>query len=229
MRRLYDLRLADPAVRPSPYCWRAKWALLHKGLDFETVPLRFDEKQNYPDPPHVLVPTLDDGGVLISDSARILDYLDETYPEKPLTRTSGERAAVDFYWSWLLADLLPALAPLAMFKVFEAVDPADRAYFREAREKRFGKPLERLADDPALPTRVTAALKMLEGPLAAHEFLGGETPNPADYLVGGFMMWTRIIGAEALFEKPAAVEAWTARLLDLYDGYARKAKCVGRA
>ena len=30
--RLYDLAGADPNLRFSPYCWRAKFALAHKGL-----------------------------------------------------------------------------------------------------------------------------------------------------------------------------------------------------
>ena len=42
--KLYDLAAAEDDRRFSPYCWRVKMALKHKGLDFETIPWRFTEK-----------------------------------------------------------------------------------------------------------------------------------------------------------------------------------------
>src|SRR5438132_702894 len=42
---LYDLAGAEDDRRFSPYCWRIRMALKHKGLEFETVPWRFTEKE----------------------------------------------------------------------------------------------------------------------------------------------------------------------------------------
>ncbi len=47
-RILYDLCLADEDVRPSTYCWTVKFALLFKGLPFETNPVPFADKSKYP-------------------------------------------------------------------------------------------------------------------------------------------------------------------------------------
>ncbi len=44
MLKLYDLAGAEPDRRFSPYCWRIKMALAHKGLEFETIPWRFTDK-----------------------------------------------------------------------------------------------------------------------------------------------------------------------------------------
>ena len=41
---MHDLAGADPALRFSPYCWRTRMALAHKGLAVETIPWRFTEK-----------------------------------------------------------------------------------------------------------------------------------------------------------------------------------------
>lgn len=49
-RFLYDLTLAEDG-RASPFCWRAKYALAHKGLEFEDRPVAFTE-----------IPTLLGGG-----------------------------------------------------------------------------------------------------------------------------------------------------------------------
>ena len=42
---LYDLAGAEPDRRFSPYCWRTRMALAHKGLEVETIPWRFTEKE----------------------------------------------------------------------------------------------------------------------------------------------------------------------------------------
>jgi len=42
---LYDLAAADPERRFSPYCWRVRLAFEHKGLQVETIPWRFTDKQ----------------------------------------------------------------------------------------------------------------------------------------------------------------------------------------
>ena len=42
--KLYDLAGADPDLRFSPYCWRVKMAIAHKGLPCETIPWRFLDK-----------------------------------------------------------------------------------------------------------------------------------------------------------------------------------------
>lgn len=43
MLKMVDLAGADSARRFSPYCWRIRLALAHKGLEVETIPWRFTE------------------------------------------------------------------------------------------------------------------------------------------------------------------------------------------
>lgn len=220
---LYDLAMADIDVRPSPYCWLAKFGLLHKGLDFETVPLRFAEKQNYPDPEHARLPILKDGEEIICDSANILAHLDKRYPGKPIVATSAEQAAADFYTAWMGAHLFPALAPMLMLPIWQGAHEDDKEYFRTMREARFGKPLEELAATPGLKEKAEAAMKTLAAPLTRFDYLGGDAPNLCDYTVFGVFMWRDLATSEALFETPAPVDAWRERMLDQFDGYARNA------
>ena len=81
--RLYDLAGAEDDRRFSPYCWRAKMALKHKGLEFETIPWRFTDKAAIAASGSSTVPVLVDGGQTIADSWRIALYLDEAYPSRP--------------------------------------------------------------------------------------------------------------------------------------------------
>ncbi|HXI87166.1 MAG TPA: glutathione S-transferase N-terminal domain-containing protein [Parvularculaceae bacterium] len=221
---LYDLRTADPDIRPSPFCWIAKFALLHKGLDFETIPLGFAEKKNYPDPSYGKCPVLDDDGELVRDSAAIVEHLEKKYPARPLTATEGEKAMAEFVAAWWPAALLPGLGPLTMLKICNLLDGEDRDYFRRTREAHYGKSLEAYSDDPAAPGKVEAGLRQLAAPLARRKFLGGATPNLADYNVFSLLMWRRAAAPVDPYETPAEVAAWSERMLDLFGGYARKAK-----
>lgn len=225
-RLLYDLALADEAVRPSPYCWLVKFALMHKGLKFETRPVGFADKSKYPDPDYGKVPVLIDDGMMVKDSPVILEHLERKYRERPLAATPGERAAAAFYGAWLAASVYPALGPLIMLKLLAAASPADQAYIRTTREARFGKTLEQYADAPDAPKRMEAALATLSAPLAAHDFLGGREANLCDYIVMSPLMWQRSATAKELYETPAPVAQWKERMLDLSGGYARSAKSV---
>lgn len=222
--KLYDLALADPDVRMSPPCWLAKFALLHKGLEFETIPLRFAEKDNYPDKDHGKLPILADDDEIICDSANIVAYLDKKFSGKPFASTAAARAAADFYQAWLGANLYPGLVGLMFVRVHAAAHEDDKAYFRDTREKRIGKTLEEFAATPGLKEQIEAALQTLSAPLVRHKFLGGDEPNISDYTVMSPFMWQCCVTSETLYETPQAVAAWQERMLDLFDGYGRKAK-----
>src|SRR5262252_5221870 len=55
---MYDLAGAEPNRRFSPFCWRARMALAHKGLAVETVPWGFTEKDKLPQPNAGRVPVI---------------------------------------------------------------------------------------------------------------------------------------------------------------------------
>ncbi len=225
--KLYDLALADAEVRPSPFCWLAKFALLHKGVSFETAPLRFAEKENYPDPEHGKLPILEVGDETICDSAAIIAWLEKNVQESPFLETDAERAAADFYQAWTFANVFPHLGRLIMLRIWVAAHDDDKEYFRASREQRFGMTLEEFANAPGARGDLEKALQTLAAPLARRKFLGGETPNLSDYMVFSPFMWQRSVVLEELYDAPQAVDAWRERMLDLFDGYARKAKSAG--
>lgn len=225
--KLYDLALADADVRPSPYCWLAKFALLHKGVEFETVPLRFAEKHNYPDKDHGKLPVLVVGDETIIESAAIVAWLEKNVAGPAFVETDAERAAADFYQAWVFANVFPHMARLIMLRIWVAAHDDDKEYFRASREERFGMSLEEFAAAPGAKGDLEKALQTLAAPLARRKFLGGEKPNLSDYILFSPFMWQRSTTTETLYEAPQAVDAWKERMLDLFDGYARKAKSAG--
>ena len=79
--QLYELVGKDDR-RFSPYCWRARMALEHKGLDYETVPVRFTDKDLIAFSGQERIPVVRDGDNVVSDSWDIAEYLERQYPDK---------------------------------------------------------------------------------------------------------------------------------------------------
>lgn len=224
-RTLYDLAGKDPAMRFSPFCWRAKMALRHKGLDFETVAWRFTEKETIARTGQGRVPVLVDNERWVHDSWQIALYLDEVYPNRPaLMRGTAERAMARFVSSWCDQTLHPIIRSMFLLVIFNTAADKDRAYFRESREKLFGGTLEELAMERSAGLKaLTQALQPAEATLNISRWLAGDEPSYADYCLFGSLQWGHVLCPEPIVSPDNAVGRWFARMLDLFDGYGRQA------
>jgi glutathione S-transferase len=216
-RKLYDLAAAD-GTRFSPFCWRAKLALAHKGLDYETIPWRFTDKAAIAAAGQDKVPVLVDGANIVSDSQMIADYLERSYPNAPsLYGEPPARALCIFVKSWTEGALHPAIAAVVMPDICERLDPRDQPYFRQTREAMFKRSLEEMAAArPEAEKTLHTTLKPLQRLLASQDFIAGEAPNWADHLVFGALQWARLISAKPLFAPDDPVIAWMGRVLAAY-------------
>jgi glutathione S-transferase len=227
-RVLYDLAGADPELRFSPYCWRAKLALAHKRLDVETVPWRFTDKDAIAFSGQARVPVLVDGGRAVSDSWAIALYLEDTYPERPsLFGGPAAIAVTRFVNAWADTILQGGMIRLIVSDIARIVHDKDRAYFRDSREGRFGMPLDQVT--AGREERVNAfrdTLVPLRHTLSAQPYLTGDAPAYADYIVFGSFQWARCVSAFELLAPDDVVTAWRERMLGLFDGLARRAPCA---
>src|SRR6202008_988841 len=99
--QLYELVGTD-AERPfSPYCWRTRMALAHKGLDHDKIPWRFTEKDAIAPHGSARGPVLLRGEKPVVDSWVIANYLEDTYSDRPsLFGGEGGRAVSRLINSW---------------------------------------------------------------------------------------------------------------------------------
>ncbi|NKC32114.1 glutathione S-transferase family protein [Falsiroseomonas selenitidurans] len=226
-RQLYELCGQDPARVFSPYCWRARMALLHKGLDFASVPWRFTETERLAFAQHDKVPVLVDGDQVIPDSWAIARHLDAAYPATP-SLLHGRPEAYAFVIGWNDTVLAAGISRLIVSDIPKLLDPPQRDYFETTRTRRFGMPLEQVTAgrEERLPA-FRATLQPLRAALAGQPFLGGAAPDYADFVVFGSFMWARSTSPLRLLEPEDAIWAWRERMLDHAGGAARQAPCFG--
>jgi glutathione S-transferase len=220
-RTLYDLAGAEDNRRFSPYCWRVKMALRHKGLSFETVPWRFTEKDVIAFSSQGLVPVLVDGERVVTDSWAILQYLEATYSETaPLAEGAQAWAYARFIKQWTERSLQAALMRIILPDVLAHLHPKDREYFRTSREARLGTTIEGFAADrPAHLAHLKKVLDPLRATLSEQPFLG-TVPGLADYLVFGAFQWARCTSPVPLLKPEDPIFAWRERMLVLFGGLA---------
>ena len=229
MIHLFELAGAEPDRRFSPYCWRTKMALAHKDLAVQGIVWRFTDKDAIAMSGQGRVPVLLDGDKVVSDSWTIAEYLEDTHPDRPsLFGGVHARAPSRFINSWADMVVNPALVPILLTDIYAHLHEKDRAYFRASREKRFGKALEQVSADR--DTRIAGFRQSLEPArtvLATQPYLAGEQPLYADYILFGSFMWPRSISSLALLAADDPVYSWRERMLDRFDGLARKAPGYG--
>ncbi len=92
----------------SHYSEKVRWALDYKGLSYEAVNLLPGQHRKTITAltgSESSVPVLDHDGAIVQGSSQILDYLDQKFPEKPLTPQDPEHREQALAWEKKLDDL----------------------------------------------------------------------------------------------------------------------------
>lgn len=222
--KLYERVGKQDNHRPSPFSWRTRLALAHKGLTpDEYVPVKFTDKEIIAFSGQGFVPVLVDGDKVVSDSWAIALYLEEAYPERPSLFGAGQGPALTaFFKSWGDTALNAAVFPLVIADLHANIDPADQDYFRQTREKRLGRTIESFA---AERPKFLAALDKVLAPLRAHlagsRFVCGEAPAYADYIAFSAFQWARCSSAQPIVPADDPLHGWLEVMSDLHGGMAR--------
>ena len=222
MITLYDLAF-DKDLRPSPFCWRAKLALKHKGLTWRDEPCGFTEKNKIAFAGSTTYPVIHDGTKVVKDSWVIAQHLDSVYPDKPLMPNP---ALAMFVNGWADGTVHVALFPNIVSDLMDRVRPQDKAYMVESRGKRLGTTDFATLQSNAREKGVAAfraALEPARRVLGDQKFLSGDSPAYPDYILFGTFLWPRTISPLELLDKDDVVYAWRERMLDQFDGFGRKA------
>jgi len=222
-RELYELTGHDDR-RFSPFCWRARLALMHKGLHARIIPCRYADKERIAFAGADTYPVLRDGETAVHDSWRIACYLEDTYPDAPsLFQGPAPRALLAAATVWFDEAVMLALLPLLLPDVHEVVHPDDRAYFTASREQLLGKTLAELAAErgEAALAAWRERLAPLRSALGDQPYFGGPAPMYSDYLFVSLFQWARVVSPWRMLADGDPLHAWRERMLDCFGGLLR--------
>lgn len=218
---LYELAAKNPKLVFSPFCWRTRMSLVHKGLEFTAKPWHFADKSGTAETGYEKVPVIKDNGSWVLDSLKIAEYLDAQYPDTPLLISGPEGLANAQLVSALCSTLFPALIPIAVYQVYQILDSESQVYFRESRESLFGKTLEEINCEPETgKSNLAKALTPFESALESFEYFGGNKPSYADYTLFGMLKWVDVVSQYAPIDESTLVGKWFKRIDNMYDGHA---------
>ena len=143
---LYDLS-GKNNIRFSPPCWNVKLCLIHNNIDFDTIPIRFTEKDKISFSNQTLVPIIKYNEEIISDSWNIFVWLNDKIKEIKLIPNEQTRVFSHFLYFWTSKSLLPIIFKLIANDIPKILNEEDKEYFIKTREDRIKKPLKSLLSD----------------------------------------------------------------------------------
>ena len=221
---LYELAGRDE-FRFSPFAWRTKMALHHKGVEYESRSVKFCDRSPIEKSGQERIPVLVDADTWVHDSWSIAEYLETACPDQPsLFGGDTARAHARFINSWTDMVLNGGVFGLIVRDILDHVHPDDVEFFRSTREARVGKPLEEAQE--GREERVAAfrnSLQPLRQTLKSQKYLGGDAPSYADYIVFGSLQWARCASPFQILAEDDILFSWFSGQLDLFDGFGRKA------
>jgi glutathione S-transferase len=170
----------------SPFAWRVLMTAELKGIPYLSHLLKFSEKEHKAPAylalnPRGQVPTMRDGGFVLTESLAIMTYLDAKFPDPPIFGRTPEE--IGTIWRWICA-FIYHFEPLSLRivgAVFEGSVEACASDIREA------------------ATGIHAELALIEAALENQPWLSGEELSAADILAhSDIEFFLRIAGRDAL-------------------------------
>jgi len=209
--------------RYSLFSWRTRMALRHKALEFETLPVCMSDKAAIAFSAGKTVPVIRDDQMIVRDSWKIAEYLEDRYPQAPsLFGGAIGRGVAQTFNTWVDRAIVPAMLAVIVADIHERVDPRDDAFFREMMEKIVKKTLEQARAEAAdAQKRLARALEPLQAALKRQPYVCGQEPAYGDYILFSVFQWARVMSPQQVLAPEDPLAAWRERMLDLFSGFAR--------
>ena len=214
-------RIGADGRRPSPFSWRIRYALAHKGVPVDFHHVRFADVEIIRGlSGQHFVPIVTDDDRVIHDSWNIACYLEDRFPDGPsLFGGSGGRGLARLVNHWSDTALGTAVRRLIAADFILCLDAGDRDYYRSSREAAFGCTLEAYcADRPRWLAEFAAVTAPLERTLSEQPYVTGATPGYADYVLFSMFQYARLGSPHEFLGEGTALRRWRDGLVQAFDG-----------
>ncbi|KIJ69395.1 hypothetical protein HYDPIDRAFT_172806 [Hydnomerulius pinastri MD-312] len=239
---LYDIpsNLADSESQYwSPNTLKTRLVLSYKGLPFETSWVEYPDIEDvirtagagptmkHPDgSPKYTVPAIMDPNTntFLCDSWAIAEYLDETYPEKPVLPPNSRTLISAFEAAFVAASRSYAV-PIIMVRTAERIlNPRSAHYMRTTKAATFGlKTWEEMVGDASTNEAWWMTFKNGMSEIdgwyrkGGGKWVMGDTFSFADVIIGGRLFWYKRVLEEEEWKKMSTWDdgRWARRLEDI--------------
>jgi glutathione S-transferase len=210
---LYDLSNST-GVSTSPYGFRIHEALHLLSIPYETELLSFSQVALMFSNTHKTVPVLVDGDREIGDSWVIANHLAKNHdPDNLLFGGAGGYPLACFITRWVDACIMGALNRIIVKDIHDSIHQADQAKYRETQETRYGQSLETLhSTGGAGLIDFQVSLYPARQAIKEHPYLGGESPNYADFTLHSVFRWSRLTSKTELLRPDDRLRSWIRRM-----------------
>ena len=162
---------------------RPRWMLEEIGCPYELKRISIaDGEQKKPEylklNPNGTVPTLVDGDLVVWESAAIVQYLGDKFPEKKLAPAVGTPARAKYY-QWI-------------HYAMSGLEPPAVAIFLNTVLRPEAERIPQVV--PEARTQLAAAVGVVNGALAGKNFILGSEFSGADVMVGSTIAWAQMMG-----------------------------------
>jgi glutathione S-transferase len=210
---LYDMG-NSAGVSASPYGFRIHEALHLLSLPYETELLSFSQVARKFSTTHKTVPVLVDGDREIGDSWVIANHLAKNHdPNNLLFGGAGGYPLACFITRWVDACIMGALNRIIVKDIHDSIHQADQAEYREKQETRYGQSLETLhSTGGAGLLDFQVSLYPARQAIKEYPYLGGESPNYADFTLHSAFRWSRLTSNIELLRPDDRLRSWIQRM-----------------
>ena len=217
MIKLYDLSGKND-LRFSPPCWTVKLCLLHKNIKFETVPVRFSEKDKIAFSGQTLVPILEHEDGYVNDSWEIIKWLDKYYPENKLFINETSKNFSYFLYLWTSRQLLPVLFKVIAHEIPNVLEGEDINYYIKTREDRINGPITKFKlNISEFINEFNKMINPIRKIIDVNRFIAGKEPGIEDYIFFGNFKWVSCCSSSNLLEIKDPIHRWFKDLTKIAD------------
>jgi glutathione S-transferase len=222
MIALYELKGRGDR-RYSLFSWRVRMALRHKGVEFESIPVKLSDKASIEFSGGKTVPVIKDKDTVVRDSWKIAEYLENRYKDAPpLFGGDIARGVTQAFNTWVDRAVVPVMLRVIAADIHERVHRKDEDYFRQTMEKFLKMTLEesRARRDESV-LNLGRVLTPMQEALKRQAFVAGPAPAYADYILFSVFQWARVMSPQELLGPEDPMCRWREQVLDLHEGFAR--------
>ncbi|MGA0412553.1 MAG: glutathione S-transferase N-terminal domain-containing protein [Candidatus Puniceispirillales bacterium] len=208
MIQLYDL-CGKNNLRFSPPCWNIKLCLLHKKIDFETIPVRFSEKNKIAFSGQGLVPIVKHNKGFVFESWNIIEWLEKNYTERKLFKNESSKNFSYFLYFWTSRQLLPILFKIIAHEIPNILEGEDINYYIKTREERINGPITKFK--PYISDNILEFKKMISPVrklIETNGFISGKNPGLEDYIFYGNFRWVYSCSSCELLDTNDIIYDW---------------------